>query len=111
VATGLALLTLVATIAVGNAVRRFRLLALLIEMSRYTMDERRMEFPRAALLPGWIEALGKQREPREDDLTFVRRTVGVEDLIVDVPARPGIEEERMRRASEPLLEGEQPPNA
>lgn len=110
VAAAFAVLALVAAVAAGNYVRRARFIPLLIEMSHFTMDGRRMEFPRAALLPDWLETLGEERRLKESNLAFVRRTVGVEDLIVDVPARPGIKEERMRRASEPLLEGEPPPS-
>jgi hypothetical protein len=108
VATGFAVVTFLVTVAVGNVIRRVRLMPLLIEMSHWTMDDRRMPFPRAALLPGWLEALGKERRPGEDDLAFSRRIAKVEDLTVDVSATAELPA-RTRRASEPPLPGEPSP--
>jgi hypothetical protein len=108
VGVGFALLALVLTIVAGHLYRRGRLLALLIEMSRFTMDERRMEFTRAALLPRWLEALGCSRVEGEDDLAFARRVAKVEDLTVDVSQTGEFPYPRTRRASEPPLEGEPP---
>jgi hypothetical protein len=103
----LALATALVTVVLGNLLRRFRLVPLLIDMSHYTMFEERMEYPRATLLPGWLEALGKERKVGEDDLTYVRRVTKVEDLIVDVPGTQDLPQ-RTRRATEPPLPGEQP---
>jgi hypothetical protein len=108
VGTGLALLALVLTLVGGQLYRRSRLLALLIEMSHFTMDDRRMEFPRATLLPRWLEALGHAREEGEDDLAFARRVAKVDDLTVDVTQTAESPYPRTRRASEPALEGEPP---
>jgi hypothetical protein len=105
IAAALGIAAAVTTVLCGNVLRRVRLLPLLIEMSHYTMNEERMEFPRATLLPGWLEALGREREEGEDDLAYVRRAAGVEDLIVDVPGT-NEQPERRRRATEPPLPGE-----
>jgi hypothetical protein len=108
VGAGFAVLALVVAVAAGNYTRRVRLIPLLIEMSHYEMDDTRREFPRAPLLPRWLEALGKKREVGEDDLAFVRRTVNVSDLTVNVNSTAEHPEGRTRRASEPPLEGEVP---
>jgi hypothetical protein len=50
VRAAVALLAVTLTLIVGHLYRRSRLLPFLIEMSRFTMDEQRMQFPRAALL-------------------------------------------------------------
>lgn len=99
---------LVLTIIVGTWLRKLRLLPLLIEMSRYTMFEQREDFPRAVLLPGWLEALGRTRIEGEDDLAFARRVSGIENMVVDVASRPGVDEIRNRLWTDPPLEGEQP---
>lgn len=105
VAAALAIAAAVATVLCGNMLRKTRLVPLLVEMAHYTMDEERMEFPRAALLPGWLEALGREREDGEDDLSYVRRVVGVEDLIVDVSGTSQYPA-RTRRATAAPLPGE-----
>jgi hypothetical protein len=56
---------------------------------------------------GRLRALGLEQRPGEDDLSFVRRVAGVQDMIVHVPSLPGSNEPRSRLASEPPLEGEQ----
>jgi hypothetical protein len=106
IAIGLGFFALIAALIAGTAYRRRGLLPLLIEMSRYTMDERRMDFPRAQLLPGWLVALGNARIEGENDLTYVRRVAKVEDLTVDVAQTADFPNPRTRRASEPPLEGE-----
>lgn len=105
-AAAFAVLTLIATILLGNVYRRRRLIPLLVEMAHWTLDNERLAYPRANILPGWIAALGRRRRDGEDDLAFVRREAGVENLIVNVNARPGINEERTRLWTEPPLEGE-----
>lgn len=108
VGAALAVLALALTLAAGHLYRRFRLMPLLIEMARFTMHEERMDFPRAVLLPGWLVALGHNRQEGEDDLAFVRRVAKVDDLIVDVSQTAAFPYPRTRRASEPPLEGEPP---
>lgn len=106
VAAVFALLALSVTIVLGNTYRRHRLIPLVVEMARWTMRDERLPYPRANILPGWIEALGHERREGEDDLAFVRRVTGIENLVVNVNARPGIEETRTRLWTEPPLEGE-----
>ena len=102
----LALLTLAVMLSAGAAYRRFRLIPLLVEMGRWTLDDERREYPSASLLPGWIEALGHDRQDGEDDLAFVRRVAHIENLVVNVNPRPGTSETRWRLWTEPPLEGE-----
>jgi hypothetical protein len=108
VAVALAVLCLILVLATGSLARRYRLLPLLIEMAHFTADEKRMEFPRATLLPGWLEALGHERREGEDDLAFVRRFAKVCDMTVHVTPTAEFPHPRTRRASEPPLEGEPP---
>lgn len=108
VGAALALFALAVTLAAGHVYRRLRLVPLLIEMARFTMTEERMPFPRAALLPRWLEALGHDRREGEDDLGFVRRAAKVDDLIVDVSQTAAFPYPCTRRASEPPLDGELP---
>ncbi len=108
VGAALALLALGLTITTGHLYRRSHLLPLLIEMSHFTMKEERMEWPRAALLPDWMEALGHERHEGEDDLAYVRRVAKVDDLTVDVSQTAEFPYLRTRRASEPPLQGEPP---
>jgi hypothetical protein len=84
VAGGLALSTAIVTIGTGNLTRRYRLVPLLVEMSHFEMNDERLDFPRRGLLPGWLAALGHEQHDSEDDLAFVRRVAGVEDLMVDL---------------------------
>lgn len=60
VGAALTCLALGLTVTSGLLYRRLRLLPLLIEMSRFTLNEERMQYPRAALLPSWLEALGHE---------------------------------------------------
>jgi hypothetical protein len=64
VGAALALLALGLTITTGHLYRRSHLLPLLIEMSRFTMKEERMECPRAALLPDWVGARARATRGR-----------------------------------------------
>lgn len=106
VAAAFALLALATVMLVGNVYRQKRLIPLLVEMARWTLDDERMAYPSASLLPHWVEALESRREG-ENDLDLVRRIAGVENLIVNVNARPGINETRRRLWTDPPLEGEQ----
>ncbi|MFL5964071.1 MAG: hypothetical protein ACJ757_14380 [Gaiellaceae bacterium] len=106
VGAALALLALALTTTTGHLYRRSHLLSLLIEMSRFTMKEERMDWPRAALLPHWMEALGHERHEGEDDRAYVRRVAKVNDLTVDVSQTAEFPYARTRRASEPPLRGE-----
>jgi hypothetical protein len=106
VGAAVAVLGIGLTLAAGQLHRRFHLVPLLIEMSRYTMFEERMEFPRVTLLPSWLEALGHDRADGEADLDFVRRVTKVNDLTVDVTQTAEFPYPRTRRASEPPLDGE-----
>ena len=83
VGAAVALLALALTLVLGHLYRRSRLLPLLIEMSRFAMHEQHMEFPRAALLPRWLEALGPHPSSRTLLLTSVeeRKLVEVDGLI------------------------------
>lgn len=108
VGAAFALFALAVTLAVGQVYRRLRLVPLLIEMAHFTLTEERMPFPRATLLPRWLEALGHQRRGGEDDLAFAQRVAKVDDLTVDVSQTAAFPYPRTRRASEPLLEGEPP---
>jgi hypothetical protein len=111
VGAALGILALVLTLTAGYVYRRLRLLPLLIEMSRFTMDEKRMKYPRAALLPHWLEALGHERQDGENDLGYVRRIAKIDDLTVDVSQTAQFPYARTRRASEPPLEAEPPGDA
>jgi len=99
---GIALLVVSAALVflAGFVHQKSRLMPTLIEMSRFTADGTREDFPRATLLPGWLEAIGLSRPDDEDDLAYVRRVAGVGDLVVNVAPK------RKRLASEPKFPDE-----
>ncbi len=102
----LAVVSLLITVVSGTVYRSRRLIPLLVEMSHYTADER-MPYPRAMLLPGWL-TVPSDRDEGEDDLAFVNRVAGVDDLTVDVDQTADHPYPRTRRWTEPPLEGERP---
>lgn len=81
----------------GRLHLRVRLKRTVVKMTRYRLDGSLMSYPHATLMVGRAKALGYEQDENESDLDFVRRTLGVKDLVV---ADTG----RERLASEPAIE-------